>query len=57
MSVIDDFSEKNNALEVGEERFQSYNSLLPNVKVIREMLSPDFEVINTVNGWIIKRLR
>lgn len=57
MSVIDDFSEKNNALAVGEERYQSYNSLLPNVKVIREMLSPDFEVINTVNGWIIKRLR
>lgn len=57
MSVIDDFSEKNNALAVGEERYQSYIHSLPNTEVMREMLGPDFKVINTINGWIIKRLR
>lgn len=57
MSAIDDFSEKNNALAVGEERYQSYSHCLPNTEIMREMLGPDFKVINTINGWIIKRLR
>lgn len=57
MNVIDDFSEKNNALAVGEERYQSYSHCLPNTEVMREMLGPDFKVINTINGWIIRRLR
>lgn len=57
MSVIDDFSEKNNALAVGEERYQSYSHSLPSTEVMIEMLGPDFKVINTINGWIIKRLR
>ena len=57
MSVIDDFCEKNNALGVGEERFQCYRADLPSTAGMRAMMGEDFEVIQTINGWIIRRLR
>ena len=55
--VRNEFIEKNNALKVGEERFQSYISSLPNTQEMRRMMGEDFEIITILNGWIIKRLR
>lgn len=55
--VKNDFVEKNNALAVGEERFQCYISCLPKTEEMRRIMGNDFEIITTLNGWIIKRLR
>lgn len=52
-----EFKEKNEALGVGEERFQCYSASLPKTAEMREMMGGDYEIINTLNGWIIKRLR
>lgn len=55
--IRNEFKEKNETLKVGEERFQCYISLLPNTDEMKKMMGKDYEIINTINGWIIKRLR
>lgn len=55
--VKNEFVEKNNALAVGGERFQCYISCLPKTEEMRRIMGNDFEIITTVNGWVIKRLR
>lgn len=57
MRVRKEFREKNEALGVGEQRFQCYLASLPPTVEMREMMGDDFEVIQTLNGWIIRRLR
>lgn len=52
-----EFKEKNEALGVGEERFQCYISALPKTGEMREMMGEDYQIIVVLNGWIIKRLR
>lgn len=52
-----EFKEKNEALAVGEERFQCYLASLPGTSEMRGMMGEDYEVRKTINGWIIKRLR
>lgn len=52
-----EFKEKNDALGVDEERFQCYIAALPSTSEMRAMMGEDFEIIQTVNGWIIRRLR
>lgn len=52
-----EFKEKNEALGVGEERFQCHIASLPSTQGMREMMGEDFEIFETINGWIIKRLR
>lgn len=55
--VRKEFREKNEALEVDEERFQCYIASLPPTAEMREMMGEDYEIITVLNGWIIKRLR
>lgn len=55
--VLKEFVEKNNALEVGEERFQCHLASLPDTSKMREMMGECFHIYETINGWIIKRLR
>ena len=57
LRVRREFKEKNEALGVGEERFQCYISSLPKTAEMREMMGDDYEVIHILNGWIIRRLR
>ena len=57
MRVRREFMEKNEALGVGEERFQCYLASLPDTSEMRGMMGEDYEVRKTINGWIIKRLR
>lgn len=52
-----EFKEKNEALGVGEERFQCHIASLPSTQEIRGMMGEDFEIFETINGWMIKRLR
>lgn len=52
-----EFKEKNEALSVGEERFQCHIASLPKTVEMRKMMGEDYEVIETINGWVIKRLR
>lgn len=52
-----EFKEKNEALGVGEERFQCYLASLPDTNGMRDMMGEDYEINQTINGWIIKRLR
>ena len=52
-----EFKEKNEALGVGEERFQCYIAALPKTVEMREMMGEDYQIITVLNGWIIKRLR
>lgn len=52
-----EFKERNEALRVGEERFQCYLASLPKTVDMRKMMGPDYEIVETINGWLIKRLR
>lgn len=55
--VLKYFVERNTSLAVGEERFQCYIASLPSTAEMREMMGEDFEIFETINGWIIRRLR
>lgn len=52
-----EFKEKNEALGVGEERFQCHLASLPSTQEMRDMMGEDFEIFEIINGWMIKRLR
>lgn len=52
-----EFVERNRALAVGEERYQNFLCSLPKTAELRRMMGEDFEIHETINGWMIKRLR
>lgn len=52
-----EFKDKNEALGVGEQRFQCYLASLPSTDEMRKMMGEDYEVRTVLNGWIIRRLR
>lgn len=52
-----EFKEKNEALGVGDERFQCHIASLPSTHEMRGMMGEDYEIFETINGWMIKRLR